>query len=62
MAVSEDTALVGLLLDAYAADAWLTGVAAETPEDGGVPTEMQVGEVDAEGWVRWRILPLTLTG
>lgn len=61
MPVAEDSAFIGQLLDAYAVDAWRRGVAANALEDGGVPPEMQVGEVDAEGWVEWRVLPSTLT-
>ncbi|MGF9698470.1 SMI1/KNR4 family protein [Paenibacillus sp. MABNR03] len=30
-------------------------------EDYGVPVEMQDGAVDEEGWVRWRMLPSTVT-
>jgi hypothetical protein len=61
MAVADDTAFVGQLLDAFAIDAWRMGVAAEHPEDAGVPPEMQVGEVNADGWVEWRMLPSTLS-
>jgi hypothetical protein len=61
MAVTEDSTFVGQLLDAYATDAWRMGVAAEAREDAGVPPEMQVGAVDADGWVEWRVLPSTLT-
>jgi hypothetical protein len=60
MAIMEDIAFVGQLLDAYADVAWKMGVAAEDREDAGVPPEMQVGEVNAEGWVEWRMLPSTL--
>ena len=56
----EDITFVGQLLDAYAVDAWRMHVAAEDPEDGGVPPQMQVGEVYADGWVEWRVLPSTL--
>ena len=61
MGVAEDIAFVGQLLDTYAAAAWRMGVVAEDPEDAGVPPEMQVGEVNAEGWVEWRILPSNLS-
>jgi hypothetical protein len=61
MAVADDSAFVGELLDAYAVDAWRMGVAAQDPRDAGVPPEMRVGEVNAEGWVEWRVLPSTLT-
>src|SRR5262245_51922061 len=60
MAVANDSAFVGHLLDAYASDAWRMGVAAEDPADAGVPQEMQVGEVNEDGWVEWRVLPSTL--
>jgi len=60
MAVAEDNAFVGQLLDAYAVEAWRMGVAAEDTEGAGVPREMQVGAVNADGWVEWRVLPSTL--
>ena len=61
MGLAEDTAYVGSLLDAYGARAWKMHVAAEDPDDAGVPPSMQVGEVNEEGWVEWRVLPSTLT-
>jgi hypothetical protein len=61
MAVAEDIAFVGQLLDDYAKDAWRMNFATQDPEDRGVPPEMQVGDVNAEGWVEWRVLPSTLT-
>jgi hypothetical protein len=61
MTVSEDHEFVGRLLDAYAVDDHRMGVASKDPKDAGVPKEMQVGEVDADGWVEWRVLPSTLT-
>ena len=61
MADADDSAFVGQLLDTYAIDAWRMGVAAEDPADAGVPPEMQVGAVDEDGWVEWRVLPSTLT-
>lgn len=30
-------------------------------EDFGVPTDMQVGKVDEEGWVRWNMIPSTVS-
>jgi hypothetical protein len=60
MALADDTAWIGQLLDAYAPGAFRMGVAAEEPGDAGVPPEMQVGAVNAEGWVEWRLLPSTL--
>ena len=60
MPIAEDMMFVGQLLDAYAVDAWRRSVAANDPEDAGVPPVMQVGEVDPDGWVDWRVLPSTL--
>src|SRR2546422_9633751 len=61
MALSEDIAWVGQVLDTYAADDPRRGVASKSPQDSGVPVEMQVGQVDADGWVEWRVLPSTLS-
>lgn len=61
MAVAEDYAFVGRLIDEYAVDAWRRGVASKDPMDAGVPPEMQVGEINEDGWVEWRVLPSTLT-
>src|SRR5262245_32898195 len=61
MTTAESMAFVGQLLDTYAIDACRMGVASESPEDAGVPTVMQVGEVNGDGWVEWRVLPSTLT-
>ncbi len=60
MALADDIAFVGQLLDAYAAEASRIGIPAEDPDDHGVPPEMQVGDVHEEGWVEWRMLPSTL--
>jgi hypothetical protein len=60
MAIADDIAFVGKLLDAYAKKAWRMHVAACGPDDAGVPPEMQVGQVTADGWVEWRVLPSTL--
>ena len=60
MAVAQDIAFVGQLIDAYAVDAWRMSVASEDPKDAGVPPEMQASEVNDEGWVEWRVLPSTL--
>lgn len=60
MTLAKDKDFIGQLLDAYAIDADKMGVASEDPEDSGVPLEMQVGAVDSEGWVQWRVLPSTL--
>jgi hypothetical protein len=61
MGISEDIFYVGELLDKYGAKAWKMGVASTDPDDSGVPPSMQVGEIDEEGWVEWRMLPSTLT-
>jgi hypothetical protein len=61
MTLAEDSAFVGRLLDAYAVDACRMGVASQSPKDAGVPTVMQVGEVNGDGWVEWRVMPSTLT-
>jgi hypothetical protein len=65
MGLAEDIAEVGRLLDAHVArvpPGVVAGrhVALEDPEDHGVPPDMQVGEVDEEGWVDWRMIPSTL--
>jgi len=60
MANAEETAFVGRLLEAYAVNYPRMSVASKSPKDRGVPLEMYVGEVDADGWVEWRILPSTL--
>jgi hypothetical protein len=60
MAIADDITFFGELLDAYATRAGRFGVVAEDPEDTGVPREMQVGEVNSEGWVEWCLLPSTL--
>jgi hypothetical protein len=60
MAVEDERTFVGQLLDTYAIDAWRMGVASEDPADAGVPAEMQVGEVNADGWVEWCVMPSTL--
>lgn len=61
MTLKDDVEFVAELLDAYAADAWRMGVVAEDPEDGGVPFAMQVGNVNDDGWVEWRVLPSTVS-
>lgn len=64
MAFADDNAWIGQLLDAYAAAAapeLRNGVASKSPYDSGVPAAMQVGQINAEGWVEWRVLPSTLT-
>lgn len=60
MTVNEDVVFVGQLLDAYTINALRMSVAADAPDDTGVPPEMQVGEVNADGWVEWQVLPSTL--
>src|SRR5512132_3538023 len=61
MPLTEDIAWVGKLIDAYAVGADRRGVASRRPQDSGVPTAMQLGQIDAEGWVEWRVLPSTLS-
>ncbi len=61
MPLAEDIVWVGQLIDAYAVDADRRGVASKKPQDSGVPAAMQVGPVDADGWVEWRVLPSTLS-
>jgi hypothetical protein len=56
------TEYVGWILDSYGTTVDKVGVAAEDPADDGIPMTMQAGEVDDEGWVRWILLPSTLTG
>ena len=60
MVIADDWDFVGHLLDQYAINAWRMGVGAVDPVDRCVPPEMQVGEVNAEGEVEWRVLPSTL--
>jgi hypothetical protein len=55
-----DIEYVARLLDDYARGYRCFNVAAEDPEDGGVPPHMQVGAVNAQGWVEWQMLPSTL--
>ena len=61
MSLADDIAHVGALLDAYAETHDRTGVAADEDDDAGVPRSMQVGPVNADGWVAWQMLPSTLT-
>jgi len=61
MALTEDIEFVGRLIDNFALTADRMSVAATRPEDRGVPLEMQVGAIDDEGWVEWKVLPSTLT-
>ena len=60
MALNEDIAWVGQLLDHYSTREPLHGVASSDSRDSGVPPEMQAGQIDADGWVEWRVLPSTL--
>lgn len=61
MPLAEDIAWVGQLIEAYALGADRRGVASKRPQDSGVPATMQVGPIDAEGWVEWRVLPSILS-
>jgi hypothetical protein len=60
MGLAEDTAYIGSLLDAYGGSVRKMHVAARETDGGGAPPSMQVGEVNKEGWVAWRLLPSTL--
>ena len=42
MAVEQDIAFIGQLIDTYAVNAWRMHVASKHPNDAGVPTDMQV--------------------
>lgn len=55
----EGATWVGELIDAYAADTSGLSVAMVFPADG-VPLTMRAGEIDADGWVEWRVRPSTL--
>jgi hypothetical protein len=61
MALAEDIVFVGQLIDAYGVEVDRMGVAATRPEGSGVPAAMQVGEVNADGWAEWRVMPSTLS-
>jgi len=61
MSLADDIAFVGGLLDAFGKNYCCMGVAAGEPGDAGVPLEMQVGPVNADGWVAWQMLPSTLS-
>jgi hypothetical protein len=56
----DDITYIGTLLDRFAEKVYCHDCAAEDPEDYGVPLEMQDGDIDAEGWVAWKILPSSL--
>jgi len=53
MSLEDDIQEIRSLLDAYYVHASAFHVAGD--DDRGVPLDMQVGEVDDEGWVQWRI-------
>lgn len=59
MGLAEDREFVGRLLDSYGNSAWRFGVALEHPADAGVPVDMQIGDVNSDGWVEWAILAST---
>jgi hypothetical protein len=61
MPLAQDIAFVRQLIDAYAVEADRRAVASRKPQDSGVPGAMQVGQIDADGWVEWRVLPSTLS-
>lgn len=60
MSFDDDSRFVGQLIDDFATRTCLMGIAADDTASFGVPPEMQVGEVDEEGWVEWRVMPSTL--
>jgi len=60
MALQDDVDWAGQLIDGYAGRAFRMGVAQADLDDAGVPLQMQVGAVDPDGWVEWRVLPSTL--
>lgn len=64
MVSSDDRAFIEEFLDRYAEhlrseDMMVlpARLPSDDPEDGGVPPEMMEGEIDSEGWVRWKMLP-----
>lgn len=52
---------LGLQLDDFASHYHRLDVADEDGSGAGVPIEMQVGAIDADGWVEWRVLPSKLS-
>lgn len=61
MALREDVKYVRSLLDDYYPHSFARGVAAGDSDGVGVPPEMQVGAIDDEGWVQWKILEPVIT-
>ncbi len=49
------------LLNNFYPQYYAMGVAGDETSSAGVPTEMQAGEIDDEGWVQWKILPPRIT-
>lgn len=64
MIYQADKEFIERCLNSYASKMQLIHVAKKPPfdvRDGGVPPEMFDSDVDAEGWVKWKMLPSTLT-
>ena len=59
--LAEAREAIGALLDSFAARNPRMGVAAEEKGGAGVPPDMQIGEVDEEGWVAWRVMASRVT-
>ena len=61
MTLENDITQIRSMLEAFynPEDAW--GVALTKPSGKGVPTEMQVGPVNHEGWVQWKLLKPKIT-
>jgi hypothetical protein len=55
-----DASLIAAALDAMSRHLNPHG-ARQDPDDFGVPSVMRAGEIEADGWVAWRMLPSTLT-
>src|SRR5437868_10038401 len=64
MIAQADKQFIEQCLDNYASKFQMIRVAKESPfdaEDGGVPPAMFDGEIDAHGWVKWKMLPSNIT-
>ena len=61
MSLEDDIRQIRSLLEAYYAPDTARGVASDPPTQYTVPPEMQVGSVDNEGWVQWRITEPRIT-
>ncbi len=56
MSLESDIQSIRSMLEATYEHYWAMSVAADDPSDSGVPPEMQVGEVNEDGWVEWKLL------